>query len=491
MGSVVLSHRRVLTSALLLALLAACSDSSDTTTPSGDTGILSITAGSVSLLVGETTSLRVAASAGTAKISWTSSNEAVARVDTSGAVTAIAPGIATIRATAGGKSASVDMTVSASAPMLAVSASYVDVCAITTVGALHCAGKSYGSVPVAIAPTLRFKAGRGFGAPSPDASSNAENGFCAIAIDDTAYCWGSNEFGQLGVGDTQPHTAPTAVAGGLHFKTLAPGDAIACGITLDGKGYCWGAGASGAIGDSQVMDRATPTAVQLDVPLADISTGNFTGGGKNGPNGYSCALTTDGKLYCWGGNTTGQLGDNNVPSSNATPHAAATSVTFASLSQSNTLFACALTADGTPYCWGNGEPLQVQNLCAFPGGVHACLPIPTQIATPLRFTALSAASGGGMCGVTRNREVACWGTDINDRFGSAATVPCANGCGSNPIITMAGFSTVSTSVNTTCGIAANQRAYCWGDNNYHQITPLAFGQLGVPTLFRVPASGSP
>jgi hypothetical protein len=487
MQSTFACRRRGAIAVVALTLLVACGSDATTSTPT-ETVTLSISAPSTSLLVGETTVLRavVSRSTGNPTVSWSSSNAAIVLVDTSGAATAVAPGVATIRAVVAGQSSSVDIAVAASAAMLAVSASYFDVCGVTTSGALYCAGRTYGNAPKAVAPALRFKNIRGFGAPE------TSSGFCAIASDDSAYCWGSNDFGQLGVGDTQYRDVPTPVVGGLHFKTIAPGDDITCGVTLDGKGYCWGAGSTGAIGDSQSLDRSIPTPVQLDLPLKDISTGNYAGGGKNGPNAYTCALTAGGQLYCWGGNTTGQLGDNNVPVSTIAPHAAATTVTFASLNQGNTLFACALTPDGTPYCWGNGDALQASTFCPFPGGVvHACLPIPTQIATPLRFTMLTAGSGGGVCGITMNHEVACWGVSANQRFGEAGSAACPNGCGSNPVATMTGFTTVSMSVYTACGIATNQRAYCWGDNASQQIGALAPAMTGVATLFRVPASASP
>ena len=77
-----------------------------------------------------------------------------------------------------------------------------------------------------------------------------------------AYCWGYNAFGQLGVGDTLRRTAPTPVAGGLTFQSLAAGFDHTCGITTDGTAYCWGRNLQGQLGDNTTSNRLQPVAVR-------------------------------------------------------------------------------------------------------------------------------------------------------------------------------------------------------------------------------------
>jgi hypothetical protein len=410
---------------------------------------------------------------------WTSTNETVARVSNTGVVTTVGAGTASIRASVDGKTGGADITVSVPAAMLAVSASKTDVCGITADARLYCAGKQHGTIPQQVAPTIRFRTIKGFGSRLEDNS-----GFCALAADHTAYCWGSNSWGQLGVGDTMPRASPTPVAGGLQFKSISPGDLVTCAVTLDGTGYCWGAGSSGAIGDgSPLWRRDFPARVSIDEPLKQISAGNQSEGGRNGPNGYGCAITEQGKLYCWGGNTTGQLGDGKVPYGNPLPQPAASDLTFTTLNESNGMFACALTDTGEAFCWGNAVPLRISTFCPFlPVGVHACLAVPTQISTDLRFTTLTK-SAIGMCGITTQRQIACWGISVFDPLESS----CAEGC-SVPVRGPEGYLSVSSSVYTTCGITVNQRAYCWGDNASSQIGEAAGMTVGKPSLFRVPAT---
>jgi alpha-tubulin suppressor-like RCC1 family protein len=85
---------------------------------------------------------------------------------------------------------------------------------------------------------------------------------CALTAGGDAYCWGSNSNGQLGRGTTGGSTAtPALVIGGLKFVSLSAGDAYTCGVTTDGSIYCWGANGSGQLGDATQTDRAVPIRV--------------------------------------------------------------------------------------------------------------------------------------------------------------------------------------------------------------------------------------
>jgi hypothetical protein len=87
---------------------------------------------------------------------------------------------------------------------------------------------------------------------------------CALEAETgLAYCWGSNESGQIGDGTADPHstTLPTLVAGGrVRFSGIAAGGTVSCGVEAEtGIGYCWGKG--GSIGDGTLAQRSSPTPV--------------------------------------------------------------------------------------------------------------------------------------------------------------------------------------------------------------------------------------
>ena len=126
---------------------------------------------------------------------------------------------------------------------------------------------------------------------------------CGVTTGGAAYCWGSNNAGQLGTGDTTRSASPVAVVGGLTFAMVSAGDRYNCGVTTGGAAYCWGYGPTGNLGDGRGGDSATPVAVAGGLTFASVSAGEGYG------YDHTCGVTTDGVAYCWGANMEGELGD--------------------------------------------------------------------------------------------------------------------------------------------------------------------------------------
>ena len=133
---------------------------------------------------------------------------------------------------------------------------------------------------------------------------------CGIALDGTAYCWGANFFGQLGIGNHGDRSQPTPVAGNLQFAQVSVGRYHTCALTPDGDAYCWGAnnfeantGVNfdnlGDLGVGDTLDRAMPTAVVGGLKFRQIEAGW----------GITCAITLQGEGYCWGRNSLGAVGN--------------------------------------------------------------------------------------------------------------------------------------------------------------------------------------
>lgn len=168
-----------------------------------------------------------------------------------------------------------------------------------------------------------------------------------------AYGWGFNINGQLGNGDTNSSLAPVAtsagsVPAGKSFSMIDAGNVHTCGIA-DGRVYCWGRDNNGSLGNGVTgVERTTPTLVSgLPAGTATaVSAGADT----------SCAVVS-GAAYCWGLNSQGQLGNGNQTNAN-TAQAVDTSgvlagktVTAIATDSGRT---CAV-ASGAAYCWGQAQ----------------------------------------------------------------------------------------------------------------------------------------
>jgi alpha-tubulin suppressor-like RCC1 family protein len=118
----------------------------------------------------------------------------------------------------------------------------------------------------------------------------------------TAYCWGDGSRGALGDGRSGSGihaVAPLAVAGSVLFGTVSVGATHVCGLTTSHAAYCWGNNFRGYLGTGQTGGvGALPIAVAGQLSFERIAAGSF----------HTCAVTTEGSVWCWGAGTEGQLG---------------------------------------------------------------------------------------------------------------------------------------------------------------------------------------
>ena len=174
---------------------------------------------------------------------------------------------------------------------------------------------------------------------------------CALTNDGEAYCWGDNEFGQLGNGDGASgddfasHPVPAPVVAAPPFVSLTTGlGRHTCGLTSTGDAYCWGENSLGALGDGSTTHRATPVLVAGGLEFSLVIAGGYIG--------HTCALTASDAAYCWGENSGGQVGDNSV-TDRLSPTAVFGGLSFTTL-DSGFRHTCGLATTGALYCWGSG-----------------------------------------------------------------------------------------------------------------------------------------
>ena len=231
---------------------------------------------------------------------------------------------------------------------------------------------------------------------------------CGVTTDGSAYCWGWNQFGQLGDGTTTDKSAPVQVATAEGFLSLSLTAFHTCGVTQSGTALCWGQNDVGQLGIGAQSGDAVPT------PQVVTGTQFFTSVtvGFN----HTCGLEVSGDVFCWSNNTLGQSatagrGDNTAPTAILWDGLGFLSVT------AGAEHTCGVILSGEGLCWGSNSLGQLGHLsvdvCSESegaGGVlFGCTLTPTLVDTQLRFSRLALGSHH-TCGVSVNDNLAyCWG----------------------------------------------------------------------------------
>ena len=241
-------------------------------------------------------------------------------------------------------------------------------------------------------------------------------------------------------------TTQAPPVGGFEARAISVGASHTCALTPTGQAYCWGLNTSGQLGNGTIGTgtRMVPTAVAGGLTFASISAGRA----------HTCALTPTGQAYCWGSNISGQLGDGTT-TNQFVPTAVAGGLTFASIGAGATDETCALTPTGQAYCWGSNTFGQLGD------GTTTRRLMPTAVAGGLTFASISAG-GNRVCALTPRGQAYCWGNNGSGQLGDGTTsssqmVPTAVAGGLT-------FASISAGFSHTCALTPTGQAYCWGIN---------------------------
>jgi alpha-tubulin suppressor-like RCC1 family protein len=387
-------------------------------------------------------------------VTWSTDNTAVATITPDGIAAALGSGTAAVTAAAGGKSGSAGLTVPPALALTAVAVGTVHTCALEASGGGYCWGlndygqlgngsTNYSFTPVGVSGERTFAALTG--------------GFyhtCGLDTGGAAYCWGQGDNGKLGNGSTADSAVPVPVVGGLRFTTVSAAGLHTCALSTSGAAYCWGWNGLGQLGDGSTTDRLAPVAVADGHTFVTLTAGGH----------HTCGVTAGGAAYCWGNNANGELGDGSGTTS-VTPVLVGGGLSFAALS-AGYYYTCGLTTDGAAYCWGWNGFGQLGD------GSMTGSTTPVRVADGLTFASL----GAGMfhtCGLTTEGAAYCWGRNDVGELGNGSTTSSLT-----PVAVAGGLKFLSVSAagwrfydepedlltDHTCAITTNRVAYCWGSN---------------------------
>jgi len=239
------------------------------------------------------------------------------------------------------------------------------------------------------------------------AAPGAEHG-CAIDRQGTMHCWGDNDEGQLGLdapGDFMPEirTTPTPLAldGWLFARS---GQAVTCGIRSDETLFCWGRNSTAQLGfPADVMQRRFPTQV-------DDRRWSMVAPGQN----HSCGLDAAGALWCWGANAHFNLGNGSMRSSD-TPERVDDGP-YVDV-DTDTFHGAAVGEDGLLYGWGRN----IEGQLGFPFSM-AELTVPTPLATEIEGRWAEVSTGRfHTCARREDGAVFCTGANEEGKLGIGST----------------------------------------------------------------------
>lgn len=303
---------------------------------------------------------------------------------------------------------------------------------------------------------------------------------CGLSSEGQLVCWGNNTFYQLGNGDQIASDVPTHpdlgnIPKGMVFLHIAASDINTCAIATNHQAYCWGDNEYGELGNRHSLysdGASTPANVELPTKakVTQIAVGT-----KN-----ACAVVKRGKLYCWGDNRSGQLGIGNKTLKQTVQPIPVTTLGAVSLISMGQSSNCALS-HGQAYCWGEDQNGQLGNGHTQPDiDTPTAIKLGTSHGIPNGTKLINMAIGyNSACAISHQGKAYCWGANTSGQLGSDyvkqgnfySSVPVAIATGTtNGIPSDTRLVQVAVAESSACALSQSGNAYCWG-NNYR-------GQLG-------------
>jgi len=275
---------------------------------------------------------------------------------------------------------------------------------------------------------------------------------CALLNSGGVKCWGENESGQIGDGTLVDKTSPVDVTGlGSGVVAISAGGSHTCAITISGNLYCWGYNRYGQIGDGSTTDRVTPTPVSgLGVNATKVSA-NFK---------HTCALLSNGTIKCWGGNDSGQLGDGTTTESHLPVTVLAPPASSLIVSSGGT-HTCAIDNSGRVWCWGDNSYGQIGD------GTTTGRLSPVNVSGMVGEVVMVSAGQWHTCAVTSSNNARCWGYNYTGQLGNGTYTSSSLPVDVTGLSTNAVF--ISAGTSHTCAITASRGVKCWGRNSDGQL----------------------
>jgi alpha-tubulin suppressor-like RCC1 family protein len=292
---------------------------------------------------------------------------------------------------------------------------------------------------------------------------------CGIRGNQRVACWGSGQWGALGLGAETDHSEPVEISSLSGVVQVTAGYKHACALLATGQVRCWGynsfnqLGTGSETGPDTCDDGGTTSSVRcskvpvpvegLPAEIVQVEAGKF----------YTCALSAAGEMYCWGSPQDGVLGNGMTTG----PFSAPVAATLANDEGTIDMLApgarhnCVLLASGTDRvrCWGFQGNGRLGN-----GSLVSEVVVTPQTVVQPNVGFLSSGEAQS-CVVLTNGAVRCWGSNANHELGNDTT---ESSSAPTDVLDAASAIRVSVEIGDSLGhvVAATAAggAQCWGRN---------------------------
>lgn len=318
---------------------------------------------------------------------------------------------------------------------------------------------------------------------------------CAIFPSGKLKCWGYNEGGQLGLGDLQTRgDAPGEMGNALPYvdvgtgrsvKAIAGGGFHECAILDNDRLKCWGTNDEGQLGLGDVkLYGGAPNEMGDALPYVDLGVGRTVKAVAGGVF-HTCAILDNNRVKCWGRNNEGQLGLGDTQNRGDGPNEMGDALPYVDLGTGRTakavsagfLHTCVLLDSDQVKCWGSNNLGQsglgdTQNRGDGPNEMGDALPV-VNLGTGRSVKYVDAGVGDHNCAILDNDRVKCWGLNIDGHLGLGDTQHRGIAPGQmGDALPYVDFGTGRTAIalggagDASCVLLDNHRVKCWGRAEY-------------------------
>ena len=286
---------------------------------------------------------------------------------------------------------------------------------------------------------------------------------CAVRSDNTLWCWGKSISG-----DThQPQNVLSKVT------YVAVGGDHVCALRIDKTVWCWGKGSLNRLGRQSKNipnqdDSAIPIKVQSLSNVISLSSGSA----------HSCVSRTDFSVWCWGWNSSGQLG---TPYTGGGGVASSLPIKVVGLPEVDKVevgafYSCAITRKSAVWCWGAMEKRLGQDMAFQPKNLSISSAIGIGLAASGYLTDNIVAEpwtdyrGRHTCAVTSSFRIYCWGSNRDGELGIGPNSG-SNSQRQTPTLLSSSLRAKKIDVGAghSCAVSIQDKAWCWGLNYRGQV----------------------